>query len=331
MTAAVDSMCWKGETPWHGEGKQFKGVLTPEQMLVEAGLNWTVSKRKMFYEGPDGKHLPSDTDFALIRDDNGLHLTTVGATWKEVQNASSLGFFKKFTDSAQMDLETAGSLWGGRYVWALARLGQDFSIGRTKDELRSYLLLASPHVHGKALLAMYTNVRVVCWNTLTAAIGYKWGDKVKSKEEVGFRIPHSMEFNDETKKKAEEALGLATKQAIQFKEVANLLAKTKVSAKDTEDYFCEVLQHDPKKAEKKKNGEPMEPQMLPKFRAALTHAPGQQMSTTLGTLWGSFNAVTATIDHQIGNERTTALKNMWFGHTAGIKRRALDLAIARSK
>ena len=127
-------------------------------------------------------------------------------------------------------------------------------------------------------------------------------------------------------------LGLAVKQTAEFKEVVTLLSKKKMTPKATEDYFCDVLQFDPKKADKKKDGEAQEPRMLPKFRAALTHAPGQELPSALGTAWGSFNAVTAVIDHETGRgDRSVALKNIWLGHQAGVKRRALDLAVELAK
>lgn len=323
MSHNLETMAWRGEVPWHGLGYNVKdGVVD----IKAAKCDWTVSKRKMFFEGKDGKHLDANGDFALVRDTDEFHLSTVGLTWKEVQNADAFGFFEKFTKKGKMVIETAGSLWNGRYVWVLARINKAFKIGKN-DEIRPYLLLASPHVHGKALLMQYTAIRVVCWNTFCAAIGASLkGDG------TGFRVPHSMAFDDTTQEKAEEALGLAIEQTEEFKEVVTLLSKKKMTTKQSDDYFCDILQFDPKKADKKKDGEVKEPRMLPMFRAALTHAPGQELPSALGTLWGSFNAVTATIDHHTGRkDRSVALKNIWMGHQATVKRRALNLALDLAK
>lgn len=327
MTDAVESMSFSGQTPWHGLGNNVTDldIDDPIAMAKAASANWTVSKREMAFKGANGQWIPIKGDLALVRDTDESHLSTVGTTWKEVQNEQSFEFFTKWCKAGQMKPETCGSLWGGRYVWMLARINKDFSIGK-KDEIRPYLLLASPHVHGKALLIQYTTVRVVCWNTLCMAIG----SSLKGNG-TGFRMPHSMAFNDATKAKAEEALGLAVKQTTEFKEIVTKLSKKKMTVTDSEEYFCEVLQFDPKKAEKKKGGEVMVPRMLPKFQAALTHAPGQELPSALGTLWGSFNAITAVVDHQTGrNDRSTTLRNIWLGHMAGIKRRALEVAIQRA-
>ena len=54
MAAAVESMAYAGEVPWHGLGVQVSNDLTPKEMLVEAGLDWSVSKREIFtYDNAD--------------------------------------------------------------------------------------------------------------------------------------------------------------------------------------------------------------------------------------------------------------------------------------
>ena len=85
-------------------------------------------------------------------------------------------------------------------------------------------------------------------------------------------------------------------------------------------------------AGKKKDDEDVvkEPRILSKFREALTYAPGQQLPTALGTYWGAYNAVSYTIDHSLGRNRDTALRNAWMGHQASVKRRAFSLALKRA-
>ena len=43
MAHMVETMAYAGEVPWHGLGVQVDGNLTPEEMLKEADLDWTVS------------------------------------------------------------------------------------------------------------------------------------------------------------------------------------------------------------------------------------------------------------------------------------------------
>ncbi len=326
MTDAVETMAYAetGGVPWHGLGNPVSNRMSPAQMQIKAGCDWTVSKEPLFckVDGP-GAYTEIKDRYGLVRNSDNSVLSIVGGKYKPVQNDEVFDFFKKYCNAGHMQMETAGALWGGRYVWALARIGKDFSIGR-EDEVRGYLLLASPHVCGKALMALFTPIRVVCWNTLTAALG---------SARYAFRMSHSVYFNDDAKKSAELALGIATEQMTEFKQSAILLSKKKISEVQAKNYFCEVLEFNPKEAtKKKKKGEEVKPpRLLPKFQEALNLAPGQQLPGAEGTLWGALNAVTYVVDHQMGmKDRGTALKTAWFGHTAELKRRALKVAIDRA-
>lgn len=321
MSHKVETMAYANETPWHGLGFKVTDKLTPEQMAKAAGIDWTVSKREVFFKDSKGKMVTADDEFALVRDSDDKKLSMVGSVYRPFQNLDTIDFYKKFVEAGNMSMETMGSLDGGRYIWALAKLGKDFKIG--KDEVRGFLLMSSPHVHGKSALYQFTAIRVVCWNTLSWALGADLkGDK------SAFRMPHTAEFTDSTKERAENALGLASEQMEQFEEVAVLLSKKKMTTADNDDFFFNVVKFKPEEADKKKDGEVKEPRMIPQFRAALEHSPGATMPSAKGTLWGAVNAVTYVIDHNRGRgDQGTALKNAWLGHKATIKRRAFDLAL----
>jgi len=323
MVAVVETMAYAGEVPWHGLGAKVSNSLTPVQMLKAAKLDWPVEKRAMFFKGKDGKQQEIKDKFALVRGTDDRLLSVVGSTYKPVQNEVAMDFFKKFVTAGHMKMETAGSLHDGQYIWALSRLGKDFTLGK-EDEVRGFLLLSQPHVIGKAMVIQFTPIRVVCWNTLCFALGSDLKGHAGS-----FRMPHSILFNDVVKKRAEEALGLAKNQMDEFKAAATLLSKKKAKPEDVTSYFAEVLKYDPKadEAKKKKDGESKEPRMLPKLQLALTNSPGAQMPTALGTWWGNLNAVTYVIDHEIGRDRSASLRTAWLGAKAGMKRRAVGLAL----
>lgn len=334
MPAEVETMAWTGEVPWHGLGFKVGNNLTPEQMQKAAKLDWTVSKRPLYFSPANNANKPTIVvpgKFGLVRDSDDRLLTITGSTYKPVQNDVAVDFFKKFVVAGKMKMETAGSLHGGQYIWALARIGADFSLGK-QDEVRGFLLLCNPHVFGKAMVIQFTPIRVVCWNTLTFALGAD----LKGKGHGTFRMPHSIEFTDDVKRKAEEALGLAKSQMDEFKQAATLLSKKKAKSEEVEDYFCEVLKFDPKAAQKKKakkkgkEAEIIEPRMLPKLRLALTHAPGATLPTAEGTWWGAVNAVTYIVDHELGRDQSASLRTAWLGQKANLKRRAIKIAIDRA-
>ena len=329
MVAAVETMAYtkSGGLPWHGLGNPVRDDMTPKEMLTAAGILWTVSKHKVYWKNPiTNVFEPVDREYVLARDTDQQILSSIGEGYKPVQNEAAAEFFLKFTKAGHMTMETAGSLWDGKYIWCLARVNRDFAIGKGSkaDEIRSYLRICSPHVRGKALVIQFTPIRVVCWNTLTYALGASLKGKGNA-----FRIPHSQHFNDDTKKRAEEALGIAQKQMDEFKDVVTLLSKKKATPEKTEEFFCEVLQYNPKTKMRRDKPVDREPVMLPQFRQALTYAPGHDM--TPGTWWSNVNAVTYVIDHDSGKDRGTALKNAWLGHLANVKRDAMELAVKYAK
>ena len=224
-----------------------------------------------------------------------------------------------------MDLETAGSLRNGQFIWALARLHASFTLGKGGDDVHNYLLLMQPHLYGYARTAKFTSVRVVCKNTLSAALGAG----LTGKQTGGnvFTMSNSREFDEVAKEEARVALGLVTEQAQEFEKAAKLLVRRKAKKEMVEKYFQHILDYDPEEAKERKDGTKREPSMLAKFRTAHVEAPGQDLGTAKGTWWGAFNAVTYVIDHEVGRSRDTALTSAWMGENAIVKRRALELAL----
>jgi phage/plasmid-like protein (TIGR03299 family) len=324
MTSAVEKMAFAGQTPWHGLGNPVSSKLSAMAMRKAAGQDYHVSKRAVAFAGPekDAKlrtwHEIKD-EYALVRDSDEKMLSMVGSVYRPVQTEQVFNFFHDFVKAAKMEMETAGSLWGGKYVWALARVtGNDYAIGAgKKDEMRNYLLLLAPFEHGKALIMQYTSIRVVCWNTLCMALGANLKGKGHS-----FRMPHTKDFEVE-KEEAKRVLGLITDQGKQFAEAAKHLATKKITKEATEKFFFDTIE-EPLDAKRT-------PAKLPKFRAALEHAPGAMLPSSKGTWWGALNAVTYVIDHESGKSRDTALKNAWIGNLAKVKRRALELALVGAK
>lgn len=324
MADFVETMAFSGETPWHGLGTEVSDTITTDAMLKASGLDWKVSK-EVLYLG-DNTEVPKMR--AIVRDTDKKVLSIVGSTYKVTQNSEVFDFFRKFIEAGDMTLETAGSLHGGQYVWCLARVKKDFSIGKD-DEMRSYLLLCNPHIYGYSRTVKFTSVRVVCWNTLNFALGAALNGKRTPGR--SFSIPHSIEFNDVAKAAAERALGIAMEQAAEYEEAVKVFAKTKMKSDAVLDYFQEVLKYDPRAAKVRKDGTPRIPSMLSKFNEALEAAPGHDLKSSKGTLWGALNAVTYVIDHEMGRSRDNGLTGAWFGYTGDIKKRAFVLALEKTK
>jgi phage/plasmid-like protein (TIGR03299 family) len=158
---------------WHGLGvvlDDYPEDAREAQRL--AGLDWRVRTSPIFTKNVDGEvWIPEH--FAVTRDDNNKVLAVVTNKYEPIQNSVLFDFIDRLLllDKGAK-FETAGSLKEGRVVWALTELtSQEFTIGDNDDLNKTYLLTTTSHDKSLAFQAVVTNVRVVCWNTLSLALG----------------------------------------------------------------------------------------------------------------------------------------------------------------
>lgn len=336
MAHLVETMAYAGEVPWHGLGTQVDNTMSPEEMLVAAQIDWTVSKRPAYtIDRPNVWNLNDPTSEAgflrcpdsyyLVRDSDNKVLSHCGEGYVPFQNAEVMNFFKKFTDAGQMTMETAGSLKEGKDIWGLAKLTDKFSLAGD-DEVKGYLLLNNSHQVGKAMTIMFTPIRVVCNNTLTMAL---------NTEGHRFRVLHLQMFDEEIHKAAEEALGISGQQMKQFQEQSEFLASKKATQFDLDNFIAELFQPnlliERAKADKQNELPPLRDEF--KRTAELVYdavhtSPGAGMSSAKGTWWGALNAVTYVVDHQKRSQAEgNSLHSAWFGSGANTKRKALTKAL----
>lgn len=339
MPPAVESMAFSGEVPWHGLGVNIPKNAAPSQILKKAELEWKVLKEPMT-SVVDGTVVGIDGFFSLIRDTDKRVLGICGKEYIPTQNDQAIGFFSKFIKSGSMSFETAGSLQGGRQVWALASLNKKFSLPGN-DDVAAYLLLSSPHIWGKSLIIKFTPIRVVCANTLMIAI--------KEDGRTKFRMPHIKSLDDEVAKQAQEVLGISSLLFESFEEKSRKLAAAKADDQIVIRYIADTLH--PSLLEEVagtvlKGKNPFErakiltsvksipeidPQQFNRSAydtfTAYRSAPGAEMESASGTMWGALNAFTFYVDHRAGRDRDNALTAAWFGTKEISKRKAMDRAL----
>ena len=82
MSHEVETMAYAGELPWHGLGVKVADNLSPEEIMIAAGLNWTTSKKGLFFKD-NGVKVPVN-DFALVRDSDNTVFDVVSGNWKDL-------------------------------------------------------------------------------------------------------------------------------------------------------------------------------------------------------------------------------------------------------
>jgi phage/plasmid-like protein (TIGR03299 family) len=106
--------------------------------------------------------------FGVLREDTKTILGVVSGKYRLYQNSDMWNFIDTYVKSSGMKLETAGSLRGGQYTWALLK-GEEFEVVKG-DPINKYFLFRNSFTGAVPVSTLFTNIRVVCNNTLTLAL-----------------------------------------------------------------------------------------------------------------------------------------------------------------
>lgn len=163
MAAAVETMFYTREKPWHGLGTMVAEAPDSKRALELAGLDWSVFQQEIITA--DG--VPISGFKANIRSADNQVLGVVSDRYKVVQNEEAFAFTDALLGEG-VRYETAGSLQDGKRTWILAKLPQKYII--SGDEITPYLVFMNSHDGSGAIKAAMTPIRVVCMNTLNLAL-----------------------------------------------------------------------------------------------------------------------------------------------------------------
>ncbi|AKF13568.1 hypothetical protein PHIN3_305 [Sinorhizobium phage phiN3] len=305
MVNGKASMAWAGEVPWHGLGVEVSNDLTAHEMMVAAGLDWRVDEVETFAI-VNGQHIPTGMK-ALLRETDNKVLTQVGKNWHPVQNEEAFEFFKDFVDEGHMEMNTAGSLNGGKMVWALAKIKDNFFDVFNGDRTEGFLLFSNPHEYGKTIDIRFTATRAVCRNTVAMALNGGSTNFVK--------VNHRKAFDAEMVK---EAMGIASTKMDRFKQMAEYLGSKRTTKDTLHEYFGELLGKSEKKEGRlSRNGEiAME---------LIETQPGHEFAE--GSWWQAFNTITYMTNHVLGRGNDTRMQSVWYGANQNLNAKALEEAL----
>lgn len=155
---------------WHKLGQVVAGLATAREAIQHAKLDWKVEKRQIFFETETQKiELPDNK--AIVRADNNVPLGIVKNRYHPIQNVDSFDFFDEIVGGGQAVYDTAGSLFEGRKVFITAKLPKQLFLKSDKaDKYDNWILLYTSHDGSHALTLQCVSTRVVCNNTLSAAL-----------------------------------------------------------------------------------------------------------------------------------------------------------------
>ena len=331
-TDSMFSVSSRRQPPWHGLGAVLEEYpKSIDEALEKAALGWKVShgdvlvvKRPEWTDDFGTKHppelIPAKGFKANVREDTGDVLGIVSDEYEVVENRDAFRFLDALI-STDVHFETAGSLWGGRRVWVLARLPEYVELGG--DLSATYVYVANSHDGSMAVTAAATPIRVVCANTLGAAL--RQADHGIAAQRT-FRFRHI--GNLQTKfGEARQVLGMAINYQKQFKELTDRMAREPITAPALHHRLLRNLWTIDEELGKvaRANRERTIENVLSVFRGRGT--VGDTTGNSPGTKWVAFNAIAEHLDYGRRYTSRTSQVQRSFEDTA-LKQRALELVLA---
>lgn len=115
------------------------------------------------------------THCATNRTDNNTTLGIVGSDYGVVQNTKAFEFidYLQAQSGADSIIETAGALGYGERIYVSCKLGDCFIDDAKNDMVNNYVIFTTSHDGSGAVKIYFTNVRVICQNTLRVSLSKK--------------------------------------------------------------------------------------------------------------------------------------------------------------
>ena len=285
----------------------FRSVVKYDAISNESADIGDLMKERMFPE----KNV-------LYRSDNLQPLSIVSKSYKIVQPYEVIEFYRDLVGVADMKLETAGVLFGGRRLWALANTGKMAEL-KGDDAIKGYLLLTTSCDGTLATTAQFTSIRVVCNNTLSVSLGEK-NSKI--------RVPHNRVWNGNEVK---EQLGLVDESWSKFKDTIAKMADYTIGSSEAAEFLVKIYGDMNVADDIGQVIVNQSPAVADKCARVYDLFAGSGVGATLasakGTLWGLLNAVTQTVDYHTAHKTIDArLNSAWYGEGNTVKNTAFKLA-----
>ena len=345
--------------PWVYKGAvDVHDCTSSKEVIEKANLNWEVDKCELFSKIPvnidinDNESLDNlieetkNTDshlygkdifcrcpnaYSTYRTDFNIPLGVVKGKYTIVQNSEAFAFFDAAIGSGRAKWETAGFFGKGERIFVSAKLPN--SIRVKGDVVDNYLVFTNSHDGSGGVKILFTPIRVVCQNTLTAAIK-------NSNNYVSFRHTASVHNNIAI---AHEILGICDVKRSKLEEAYNILANIKVTDDDVMEYICtnnltseeaerlKATGHSYKELCYRNNMAFQDSQISMRKLNTISNTwdyynDGIGQREIAGTAWGAFNSITgyySNIDNAQGEKRFDSLV---FGDKSNKIKTALAMA-----
>ncbi len=201
--------------------KSFRTPVTINEAINEIGANYTVQKQSLLRvpdeiisaismgvidniklsDYIDVNNIIKSHKSTIIKENNST-LGIVGDGYSVVSNSKAFEFIDLMTSGTiggeqTPVIETAGILNDGARMYVTAKMpGKFFINGDDSEGIDDYIVFTNTHDGSGAIMALFTPIRVICQNTLNAAIrGAVNKVAFKHTKNVGDRLEFTKEEN----------------------------------------------------------------------------------------------------------------------------------------
>ena len=274
------------EKAWHNLGQIVTDYPTSSEAIIHAGLDYGVIKTPLFTNGNLESSIEVPDFFSTLRTDNQTVLGVVGKDYQIIQNKDAFCFFDSIVNGDGILYETAGALGKGERIFITAKLPDYIRVGKD-DLIEKYLFLTTSHDGSGSITAAFTPIRIVCANTLNAALRTQTNS---------IRIRHTSNAKERLEQ-AHKLMGISDTMSSQLSNIFNHWANVPINDNQVKKLISlalapskEVLQHLKNDATEELSS-CFNNIVESAFEYALSHET-QLLSTTQGTVFGAYNAVT---------------------------------------
>ena len=271
--------------------------------------------------------------FATFRTDVDIPLGIVKSKYEIVQNIDAFKFFDSAIGRNEAKWQTAGYFGDGERIFVSAKLPKHIKVNG--DVIENYLVFANSHDGSSGVNILFTPIRVVCQNTLNAAI--RTADSF-----VRFRHTKSVHTNIDM---AADLLKIVKDKTVEVEDRFNHLTTIKMDDKQVKEYIANSYLGIDKVIAIKEydrlagldrifniDARAMEATGISTRACNILHKTfdyyqnGIGQAEIAGTAYGAYNAITgyySNIDNTFDEDR---MKKMLYGSAATVMTNALALA-----
>jgi phage/plasmid-like protein (TIGR03299 family) len=300
------------QAAWHKLGNVTGTYQTWDDIQAQGGLDFIPVKERLL--SPRGAQ-PIDA-WGIFRPDTGAFLGAVGESYTVIDHAEGFRMIDGLIGQrGGAHYETAGALGKGEVVWGLARLNMPIQVGNSGDKHETYLLFATSHNGTISHLYRTTFTRVVCQNTLNAALS--------SKATALFRVRHTANAPARINQ-AHDALATIGAEVQGIEGKLNFLAQRKMT-REAMGSVLDRLFPQSKGADGKPQDSTRRNNILGDVLRCYESNDRNAFPEQRGTAYNLLNAVTEYTDHMRSTRGNDKGESAMFGSGDRLKTQAMEV------